>query len=468
MNRQQKLLATSMLLLGFTVIGQGAAIVQASDFVCAVQSPRPAVHGAAVAQPAAAETCDGTCTIDVAFSYYPAAVDGRRHCYSQSSDGTCLAFSRRAENPAELKRYLRGALAVASGAFQASGLDAEFRLVHIGPMGSNLGRPAGADLWYAVDPERGSFGGSSDWAGTAVLPSNVAGDPLWHEDGLDGAVALDKEVYRESATGGSRPMPEYGWSNWPFVLAHEFGHSLGLHHGEDSILNPGTSSWLGGNGFWGQYYPPGQGDEPSVYTTIMSTWGAPFPTFSAVGETMYGRPIGDVDANAVPVLRHNIPYLARRHASAVEEPPDYGCEPNLCIGNGRFLVEVVYFVDGVCDRSRPECRWASATRLPTGVGGNAGLYFFFEPDNPEVLLKVLDGCWLNDHWWVFGSAATDVHYSVYILDLATMECVQEGEVTTCSADRIVYTHGGSGLITGPNNYTGLGVITDAFALPCAP
>lgn len=44
------------------------------------------------------------------------------------------------------------------------------------------------------------------------------------------------------------------------------------------------------------------------------------------------------------------------------------------------------------------------------LDGASALFWFFERGNPEVLVKVLDGCGLNGHRWVFASGATDLGY----------------------------------------------------------
>ncbi len=45
-----------------------------------------------------------------------------------------------------------------------------------------------------------------------------------------------------------------------------------------------------------------------------------------------------------------------------------------------------------------------------------GLLWFFGSDNPEVLVKVLDGCKENGYRWVFMAAATDVAFNLYVSD----------------------------------------------------
>ena len=61
----------------------------------------------------------------------------------------------------------------------------------------------------------------------------------------------------------------------------------------------------------------------------------------------------------------------------------------------------------------------------TGAGqvvlssADSGLFWFFQPDNWEMTVKVLDGCGLNSHFWVFASATTDVEYTLRVTDTET-------------------------------------------------
>ncbi|MCP3961636.1 MAG: hypothetical protein GY719_27665 [bacterium] len=41
------------------------------------------------------------------------------------------------------------------------------------------------------------------------------------------------------------------------------------------------------------------------------------------------------------------------------------------------------------------------------------------PNNWEMLVKVLDGCAINDRVWVFAAATTDVEYTLRVTDTVT-------------------------------------------------
>lgn len=79
----------------------------------------------------------------------------------------------------------------------------------------------------------------------------------------------------------------------------------------------------------------------------------------------------------------------------------------LCLHDDRFLVEVAWqdFQGG----RGP----GFAERLTT----DAGTFWFFEPDNVELAVKVLDARTVNDHWWVFFGALTNVELDLRVMDL---------------------------------------------------
>jgi uncharacterized repeat protein (TIGR01451 family) len=82
-------------------------------------------------------------------------------------------------------------------------------------------------------------------------------------------------------------------------------------------------------------------------------------------------------------------------------------EQALCLHGGRFRLEVAW--------RDPENRRGEATVVPGG-SSDSGMFWFFEPDNWEMLVKVLDGCSINGHFWVLAAATTDVEYELTVTD----------------------------------------------------
>jgi hypothetical protein len=46
--------------------------------------------------------------------------------------------------------------------------------------------------------------------------------------------------------------------------------------------------------------------------------------------------------------------------------------------------------------------------------GDTGGFWFFDEDNVELMVKVLDGRRVNGHWWVFYAGLSDVEYTLTV------------------------------------------------------
>lgn len=54
-------------------------------------------------------------------------------------------------------------------------------------------------------------------------------------------------------------------------------------------------------------------------------------------------------------------------------------------------------------------------------GGDSGVFYFSQEGRVDVLAKVANGCGINDNFWVFAAATTDVEYTLTVTDTATNE-----------------------------------------------
>jgi len=69
---------------------------------------------------------------------------------------------------------------------------------------------------------------------------------------------------------------------------------------------------------------------------------------------------------------------------------------------------------------------ATAVRLSE----ESGQFWFFEPSNPEVTVKLVDGTGYNGHWWVFASSMTDLGLTLTIRSsLCEPDCPHEKRYT---------------------------------------
>jgi len=98
---------------------------------------------------------------------------------------------------------------------------------------------------------------------------------------------------------------------------------------------------------------------------------------------------------------------------------DFTCTPaddRLCFENGRFGVKVTWW-----DQHHPGPTPHVGDGRRVGIGGDSGdgrtgFFWFFKPDNVELVLKMLDGSRINRYEWLFYGALSDVEYWVTVED----------------------------------------------------
>lgn len=131
--------------------------------------------------------------------------------------------------------------------------------------------------------------------------------------------------------------------------------------------------------------------------------------------------------------------LAVLVALAAAGPARLGAAPlPPCVADG-----VTLCIDDLPGDQRYQLRIAYQTVQGGGLAGSghavslapagftrAGAFWFFSPDNPEMLVKLLDGCALNQHHWLLAAATTNVGYSLTVTDALT-----GAEKTYTSADQ---------------------------------
>ena len=114
---------------------------------------------------------------------------------------------------------------------------------------------------------------------------------------------------------------------------------------------------------------------------------------TAVGETGTSAPSNEVTAATLAPV-----------AACVAD------SQTLCLNNNRFKVTVSWKID------TGQTGVATKVAVPSD---DSGLLWFFEDDNWEMLVKVLNGCATNNHHWVFFMALTDVEYTLTVVDTQT-------------------------------------------------
>lgn len=88
----------------------------------------------------------------------------------------------------------------------------------------------------------------------------------------------------------------------------------------------------------------------------------------------------------------------------------------LCLFEDRFKITV--------DWRTSDGRFGQGVAIPLGnSGGQSGLFYFFNPFNIEMLVKMLNGCGLapplGPRYWVFYAATTNVEFTLRVTDTST-------------------------------------------------
>ncbi len=84
---------------------------------------------------------------------------------------------------------------------------------------------------------------------------------------------------------------------------------------------------------------------------------------------------------------------------------------SLCLGHGRYRVRAEWWIG----------ESATGNAHAMSLRADTGAFWFFTPDNPELVVKVLDGCPVNQQHWIYAAGLTDVEARVTVTDTVTGE-----------------------------------------------
>jgi PKD repeat protein len=88
------------------------------------------------------------------------------------------------------------------------------------------------------------------------------------------------------------------------------------------------------------------------------------------------------------------------------------CTPDattLCLGGGRFMVQMVW--------TKPDN--SSGDGNAVKLTDDSGYFWFFDATNIEAVMKVLNGCAINNAYWVFLAGLTNVEVATTVTDTQT-------------------------------------------------
>ncbi len=343
------------------------------DVVCPEGDPwRDPIRSVAAYSLGGALFCTGQMIADVPGSFRNFFLTAN-HCGMSPANAASMVVFWNFESPV-CGQLSGGSLAdnQTGATFRASRADADFALL---------------ELDDPPDPAFGVF--YSGWGRTGTAPVGSVG--IHHPDGDEKAISFNDDLLTSGPNCilGGTPNTHWYVDNW-----------------EQGTTEPGSS----GSGLWNPdnqkligFLTGGAAScedlEFDCYGKLSASWNGPSAATrlrdwldpAGTGAMM----VDGADPNA--------------------EPPT--CVPDantLCLNDDRFRVEVSWDTGELT---------GPAVVVPGGSDDSANLWFF-SPNNWEVLIKVLDGCGINDRYWVFFAATTDVAFTVTVTDTENEDEVQ--------------------------------------------
>jgi arylsulfatase A-like enzyme/uncharacterized metal-binding protein len=163
-----------------------------------------------------------------------------------------------------------------------------------------------------------------------------------------------------------------------------------------------------------------------ILTGFQKTYtNADLTAAAAIQDTSF-EPCGAALSGTIPALaakpsplEPSRPWIVRTSEDSAAATPCVAGATTLCIdgapGDSRFKVEVAY------QTSQGGGLSGKGQAIPLSSVGvtHGGVFWFFSEDNPEMLIKVLDGCAVDGKKWIFASAGTNVGLTVTVTDTAT-------------------------------------------------
>lgn len=200
------------------------------------------------------------------------------------------------------------------------------------------------------------------------------------------------------ATGQHTVLGEFAPLATNSVTTAALGNGLGQ-------LFPGAT-WFGFSGKIEPFMPPLLGpDEIFTFSFVLSFSEEDASRLPSL-PVQFAAGVGE--EGGLPVFA-NVPH-AVRYVGVDPLPPCIPTDTALCLNENRFRVEVIWedFVGNT-----------AAGRVIGCSAEDSGLFYFFNPENWELQVKVLDACPGFGHFWVFFAGTTNVEFMLQVTDTQT-------------------------------------------------
>ncbi len=195
----------------------------------------------------------------------------------------------------------------------------------------------------------------------------------------------------------------------------EFGYSVAIDGDGTTVLGGAGNATVAGHAQQGAAY---------VFVRPAAGWSdtteaAKMTAADGVAKDLFGTVAVSADGATVAVTAEFATVAAQPMEGAAYVFSGSGCisgATTLCLddqpGDRRWQITSSYSTtEGGGSSGKGQ-----AISLATAGVSHGGLFWFFDSFNPEMLIKVLNGCAVDQHFWVFDSAATNVGFQVTVTD----------------------------------------------------
>ena len=220
---------------------------------------------------------------------------------------------------------------------------------------------------------------------------------LWVSLGAAGLTAAEHIVH--VGRGGMQFVDDVSGTNVSTINAGDtvtWVWEGDMNHG----VTAGVCTAGGGGGGYGGYGGSGGGDciAANTWLSAVQAAGSYSHTFTAEGNFTYFCSV----------------HLGTMTGKVIVQPAvaTGPCVPDgqtLCLNEGRFRV--------TADWEKSDGSSGHGNGIP--LTGDSGYFWFFDSANIEAVVKVLNGCGINNAYWVFGAGLTNVAVHVVVTDTLT-------------------------------------------------
>lgn len=190
------------------------------------------------------------------------------------------------------------------------------------------------------------------------------------------------------------------------VVSHDGAWRAGVDGAKPGILQPGSP--LVGARFF-QEEAPGVALDRAEVLSLGGELTVPAGTFTGVLEVLDTNALDPEAEGDLKVYAPGVGLIFDEGIELVEIVPPL-CQPDattLCLNDGRFQVTVDWATD--------ESQGQGQALLPSD---DAGEFWFFDSNNTELIVKVIDACGVPgfDSFWVFAAGLTNVEVTIEVTD----------------------------------------------------